>query len=98
MPDVTIPLGLTVSYEEASEQEEEAAWADGSGNHNGWAVVKLNGTIQVARLRLGFVKWSDGGPSSALVEAVADWLACRGKLPAVVPQPGRPPRHVGVRA
>jgi hypothetical protein len=78
MADIAIPLGLTVSYEPATKQEEEAAYEDQGQDHNGWAVVTLNGTVQVARLRMGFVKWSDCGSSpspSDLVEVVAEWLA-----------------------
>lgn len=74
MADVAIPLGLTVSYESATSEEEDAVFPR---DHNGWAVVRLNGTAVVARLPLGFVKWSDCGltpPSSDLVEAVAEWL------------------------
>jgi hypothetical protein len=71
--NVMIPLGLTAIYEDATEAEEEAA----DHEHNGWAVITLNGSVPVARLRLGFVKWSDGGPKEAMEQAVAGWLADR---------------------
>lgn len=77
MPEMTIPLALMVSYEAATEEEEAAAVAQEHQDHNGWAVVRLNGGTEVARLRLGYVDWCDGGLREPLEQAVAEWLGKR---------------------
>lgn len=75
MAEMTIPLALVVSYEAATEEEEAVAFEQEHRDHNGWVVVRLNGSTEVARLRLGYVDWCDGEQVAALSQSGAEVMA-----------------------
>jgi hypothetical protein len=76
MNDLTFPLGLTVRFQGSTEEEDAVAIRDEQTDHFGWAVVLLNGSTEVAKLRVGYHRW-DEGHREAMEEAVAEWLRGR---------------------